>query len=106
MAAAAAAEPGIIMERNSARPRTHQEQADIAGAAVIAGEARGDDELRRRAAVDDRNLGAVEPPAVRHLSRRGLDMGEVEARGALRVRKRQRQPALGNLPKHLLLLRL
>src|SRR6185437_13122568 len=106
MAAAAAAEPGIILESKSACARRHQEQAEIARAAVIAGKARGDDKLRRRAAVDDSDLGAVEPPAVRHLPCRGPDMGEVEARGAFRMCKRQRQSALGNLPQHLLLLRL
>ena len=87
-------------------PRRHQEQAQLARRAVVAGDARRDDDLAGGMAVEHGGLAAVEAPAVRRLRRRGLDIGEIETRRALRMREREIERAVGDFGQHRLLLRL
>ena len=72
----------------------------------MVGDAGRDDDLARRMAVEHRGLVAIETPAVRRLGRRGLDMREIEARRALRMREGETQRTVGDLGQDRLLLRL
>ncbi len=57
-------------------------------------------------AVEHGDLVAVEPPAVGRFLRRGLDLREIEARRAFRMREGQTERTVGDLGQHRLLLRL
>ena len=67
----------------------HQEQAEFARRAIVVGDAGRDDDLTGGIAVEHGGLVAVEAPAVGRFLRRGLDLGEIEARRAFRMRERQ-----------------
>ena len=105
IAGAAAAEPRKIPQGESGGASRHQEQAQMACRAVVAGDAGGNDELIGRMAVEHRCLVAVEPPAIRRRLRRGLHMRQIEARGAFRMRECEQQRTAGDLGKNRLFLR-
>ncbi len=106
VAGPAAAEPRVIAQGEAGRAGGNKEQGQFSGSAVVAGNAGRNDDLPRRMAIDHGDLVPVEPPAVGHLHRRGLDFCEIEARGSLRMREGKAQRSVGDLWQHRLLLRL
>ena len=105
VAGPAAAEPREVARGEAACTSRHQEQAELARLAIALIDARRNDDLSGGVAVEHGGLVAVEAPAVRRLLRGGPNVRQIEARLALRMRKRQNQRAVGDFWQQRLLLR-
>ena len=104
VAGASAAQPCKIAQGNPRCAGSNQKQTQVSLRAVTADDACGNDDLAGGGTVEHGGLAAIEPPAFRRFLRGGIDPGQIEPRGALGMREREQERAVGNPRQHGLLL--